>query len=388
MHVLSTLGPLSSRSNPGAPAPRGQQGAVRADGRSYFTFSKLQLYLPSPLGEAEEQTSDRREEGLSPTCVEVSLEPPENAEVSADTSGHSDADVEVTTETSPSDPAGEVTRETRTTTSGPAPPPPNPPSGPPGSGNRAGGDRRRGGENLGPERVPGGGTGPREPRRGFRGRAPETQREPPSGVETSGQRWRGAPGWVGRLGSPRPPVLEKTTKTLLWGPQGPREIKNKSFQQEFLATHNTYRSKHQSPPLSLSGTLNASAQTWAEYLLNIRSMQHSDSSDGENIYYASSSARINLTGKEAVDSWYSEVKDYKYRSPGFKSNTGHFTQVVWKESTEVGVGVATDGKRVFVVGQYRPAGNMNVTEYFERNVLPPGNTHIHTHTRRSPHASV
>ena len=116
-------------------------------------------------------------------------------------------------------------------------PPQNPPSQPRGSGHRA--DRRdwrRGraveGENLRPKQVPDGGTGPdsqREPQRG-RG-APGTQREPPLGTETSGQRWRGAPGWVGRLGCPgvflgRPLILEKTTKTLLWGPQGPQEIKS------------------------------------------------------------------------------------------------------------------------------------------------------------------
>uniref|UniRef100_A0A8C5AS14 SCP domain-containing protein n=1 Tax=Gadus morhua TaxID=8049 RepID=A0A8C5AS14_GADMO len=39
----------------------------------------------------------------------------------------------------------------------------------------------------------------------------------------------------------------------------------------------------------------------------------------------------------------------------------HFTQVVWKETTEVGVGLATDGKRVFVVAQYRPAGNIEAS---------------------------
>lgn len=52
---------------------------------------------------------------------------------------------------------------------------------------------------------------------------------------------------------------------------------------------------------------------------------------------------------------------------------GHFTQVVWKDSTELGVGMASDGNRVFVVGQYRPAGNMNMEGYFEKNVLPLGN---------------
>lgn len=51
---------------------------------------------------------------------------------------------------------------------------------------------------------------------------------------------------------------------------------------------------------------------------------------------------------------------------------GHFTQVVWKDTKEVGIGLATDGNTVFVVGQYLPAGNITNAGYFEKNVLPPG----------------
>jgi len=44
------------------------------------------------------------------------------------------------------------------------------------------------------------------------------------------------------------------------------------------------------------------------------------------------------------------------------SGTGHFTQVVWKESTVLGVGRAErdDGemKCAYIVGRYKPAGNM------------------------------
>ena len=139
-------------------------------------------------------------------------------------------------------------------------------------------------------------------------------------------------------------------------------LADESFKQEFLTTHNAHRQKHQSPPLSLSGDLNASAQRWADHLLSIGSMQHSNTDDGENIYFASSSARINLTGrvrvcvstpmgccstrlrslqglvstfccffvsgKEAVDSWYSEVKDYNYDRPGFNGNTGNPQAVI------------------------------------------------------------
>lgn len=143
-----------------------------------------------------------------------------------------------------------------------------------------------------------------------------------------------------------------------------------SFEGEFLRVHNAYRSQHGAPPLSLNSELSAEAQSWAEHLLQKNTMMHSDTSDGENIYYSSSSIPIKLTGREAVDSWYSEVKYYNWKQPGYKSKTGHFTQVVWKDSTELGVGVASSGKTVFVVGQYRPAGNMNNVGYFQQNVLP------------------
>jgi hypothetical protein len=53
----------------------------------------------------------------------------------------------------------------------------------------------------------------------------------------------------------------------------------------------------------------------------------------------------------AVNSWYSEIEDYSFRKHGKKSNNavvGHFTQLVWKESVKLGVGIAKrrDGKYV------------------------------------------
>uniref|UniRef100_A0A672J0F4 Golgi-associated plant pathogenesis-related protein 1-like n=1 Tax=Salarias fasciatus TaxID=181472 RepID=A0A672J0F4_SALFA len=141
-----------------------------------------------------------------------------------------------------------------------------------------------------------------------------------------------------------------------------------SFQEEFLESHNAYRAAHGAPPLTLSDSLTASAQRWADYLLQLGQMQHSNMGTGENIYCKWGSSSEALTGREAVDKWYSEIKDYDYRYPGFRYNTGHFTQVVWRSSTELGVGVATDGHRVFVVGQYLPPGNYS--NRFEDNVRP------------------
>ncbi|XP_033877142.3 uncharacterized protein LOC117412703 isoform X1 [Acipenser ruthenus] len=146
----------------------------------------------------------------------------------------------------------------------------------------------------------------------------------------------------------------------------------KNFDCEFLAAHNTYRQLHGAEPLRLNRALCKSAQSWAEHMLAIKTMKHSSTSNGENLYYAWSSASNNIAGSKAVDSWYSEIKDYSFSNPGFGSNTGHFTQVVWKSSTELGVGKATDGNTVYVVGHYSPAGNITNPGYFQSNVLPPG----------------
>jgi hypothetical protein len=39
--------------------------------------------------------------------------------------------------------------------------------------------------------------------------------------------------------------------------------------------------------------------------------------------------------KSAVDAWYNEVQSYNFNSPGWSGATGHFTQLVWKDTTKV-----------------------------------------------------
>lgn len=88
-----------------------------------------------------------------------------------------------------------------------------------------------------------------------------------------------------------------------------------------------------------------------------------------------SGTNINVTGDVPVTSWYNEIKDfnrswYDAEPPRSAfSNTGHFTQVVWKASTRLGVGVATKGNAVFVVANYDVPGNL--IGHYKGNVLPP-----------------
>ena len=151
-----------------------------------------------------------------------------------------------------------------------------------------------------------------------------------------------------------------------------------------LTKHNSYRSIHHSPNMSLSNSLNSTAGQWAEHLAASGTLQHSSPSQrngaGENLYVSyttASSIPADNLAEQAVTSWYDEVKDYNYANPGFSANTGHFTQVVWNSSTQLGCGAAqgtasiggTQYNAFYVVCHYAPAGN--VQGQFPQNVLKP-----------------
>merc|ERR1712055_603664 len=131
------------------------------------------------------------------------------------------------------------------------------------------------------------------------------------------------------------------------------------FRQDSLTAHNNYRAKHGVGALKLNDELNALAQEWADHLIAEGTFEHRPNNNaGENIYMSSGSAAQDQA-QGAVDSWYSEIKDYTFgQEPSWGGPvTGHFTQVVWKGSTDVGVGVAQEGSKVVVVANYSPPGN-------------------------------
>ncbi|CAF3795999.1 unnamed protein product [Rotaria sp. Silwood1] len=145
-------------------------------------------------------------------------------------------------------------------------------------------------------------------------------------------------------------------------------------QIEALKLHNTYRARHGVPALVLDDDISRKAQAYADYLARSGLFQHSSDRNnlGENLFAKWSTGSLENTGygKTATESWYSEVRHYNYSWGGFSMSTGHFTQVVWKSTKQLGVGVAfgDGGRKVIVVAQYRPAGNMRGD--FQRNVLP------------------
>merc|ERR1711926_29472 len=143
------------------------------------------------------------------------------------------------------------------------------------------------------------------------------------------------------------------------------------FRQDSLAAHNAYRAKHGVAALKLSSELNALAQEWADHLIAENAFEHRpNNNNGENIYMSSGRA-AQEQAQGAVDSWYSEIKDYTFGKEPSRGGpvTGHFTQVVWKGSSEVVVGVAQKGSKVIVVANYSPPGNY-IGQHAD-NVFPP-----------------
>ena len=127
-----------------------------------------------------------------------------------------------------------------------------------------------------------------------------------------------------------------------------------------LKTHNTLRAKHGCPALKHDPELSKKAQAYADNLAKRDVMEHSNckwgsKSVGENLAMCMGQP---MTGKFMTDMWYDEIKDYDYDNPGFGMSTGHFTQVVWKNTTDAGFGVVkAKSGNIYSVGNYYPPGN-------------------------------
>ncbi len=145
-------------------------------------------------------------------------------------------------------------------------------------------------------------------------------------------------------------------------------VTGSNFEMEALNQHNYYRKKHHVGPLTINKDLSKIAQAYANKLCATNTFCHSSNkykgnNIGENLYTCRNKR---ATGATATDSWYNEIKDHNFRKD-FQSATGHFTQLVWKNSEQVGFGIANRGETYFVVANYYPAGN--TLGQFHQNVF-------------------
>ena len=108
------------------------------------------------------------------------------------------------------------------------------------------------------------------------------------------------------------------------------------FVLEAVKTHNILRACHNAQPLLPNCEIMKISQDYAE------SEQSGHSGTrfhgewmGENLY---GSYNIKLNGSYPVKRWYDEISDYDFNTHKSSNGgvTGHFTQVVWKNTKEIG----------------------------------------------------
>ena len=144
------------------------------------------------------------------------------------------------------------------------------------------------------------------------------------------------------------------------------------FHDQYFGLHNQYREEHNASKLEWNETLAIAAQEHAEKCI----FEHTENNPyGENLVagYANMSA--------AMAAWADERDMYNFDDGKFNKETGHFTQMVWKNTTQVGCGrcFCGGGKQEtggdgtdkapgwMVVCEYSPQGN--VENQFKDNVV-------------------
>ncbi|MCI0524003.1 MAG: CAP domain-containing protein [Acidobacteria bacterium] len=133
--------------------------------------------------------------------------------------------------------------------------------------------------------------------------------------------------------------------------------------QNLMTLHTNIRAEVKAGPLTWSKEIAAYAQKWADHLGATKcDLAHRPSSGewkqmyGENLFVGSAKF---FTVADAVKLWENEKKNYKGQAISSGSaNSGHYTQVVWKKTKQVGCGKAVCKDNLIVVCNYDPSGNV------------------------------
>ena len=136
---------------------------------------------------------------------------------------------------------------------------------------------------------------------------------------------------------------------------------------QFLDHHNQARSELNLAPLKWNEHIAAYAQEWADYLATKKNcklihryqLKKNEPGYGENIYWGSSAKYF--TPLDASVAWYGEKDFFKNEPVTIRglSKTGHYTQMIWSSTREIGAGKAIcPSGGIIIVANYNPAGNI------------------------------
>jgi uncharacterized protein YkwD len=138
------------------------------------------------------------------------------------------------------------------------------------------------------------------------------------------------------------------------------------FRAEMLRGHNDARRAVRQPPLRWNAELAADAQRYADTLARTRTFQHSREPrgtmpEGENLWMGSSGQ---FSYAEMIGSWIDERRWFRraalprFSTTGRWSDVGHYTQIIWHRTTDVGCAMAENRTDEYLVCRYTPPGNV------------------------------
>jgi hypothetical protein len=136
-------------------------------------------------------------------------------------------------------------------------------------------------------------------------------------------------------------------------------------QNIWLQEHNDARAQFGSAPLRWNADLAREAQEWAIHLARTNQLRHSDNEQrgrtGENLWMGTSHY---FAASDMIASFLEERRHFvpgrfpQVSRTGRWSDVGHYTQIVWPETREVGCALATGARFDVLVCRYWPAGNL------------------------------
>jgi len=135
------------------------------------------------------------------------------------------------------------------------------------------------------------------------------------------------------------------------------------FDERVLDAQNRERTPLGIEPLQWSDDLASEAQGWADYLASTGQFRHAErhlrKGQGENLWAGTRGA---YSLDEMVDAW---AREKRYMKPGpFPHDeasiaaVGHYTQIVWRDTNEVGCAMARGRVLDVLVCRYRNPGNV------------------------------
>jgi hypothetical protein len=135
------------------------------------------------------------------------------------------------------------------------------------------------------------------------------------------------------------------------------------FADRILATHNQERARLGIPPLRWNPALAANAAAWAAHLATLNVLEHDDSLDveGENLWRGSGGGAY--TPEDMVTLWIDERAAFQngvfpdVSASGQWEDVGHYTQVIWRNTAQVGCALDEAGEDEVLVCRYMEGGN-------------------------------